>query len=184
MLNVILLGPPGVGKGTQSSNIARHFELIHISTGELLREEMAQGTPLGLQIQQLMDSGQYVSDDIACGLVRREIDPTRGLVLDGFPRTIPQAETLDTMLTGLGRKLDRVIELRADHPTLIQRMMDRAKTSGRADDTPEIFGERLRTYDAKTAPLIKYYSDKGLLVSIDSLDKIPVVTQRIISVLE
>lgn len=184
MINVILLGPPGVGKGTQSSLLAERFDLVHISTGDLLRREMDLGTNLGNYIRPLMDAGQYVGDQIVCDLVEQTIEPHRGIVLDGFPRTIAQADALRVILAKQHRKVDHVIELQADTAVLVQRMLARAEHSGRADDTEEIFEDRLRTYHEKTAPLITYYEDLNLLTKVDSLDEIHIVAQRVQQVVE
>ncbi|GGC57963.1 adenylate kinase [Chelatococcus reniformis] len=192
-MRLILLGPPGAGKGTQSKRLMQRYDIPQLSTGDMLRAAVAAGTPIGLKAKAVMDAGQLVSDDIVIGIVSdrvEEPDARRGFILDGFPRTVAQAEALDRMLNGKGLALDAVIELKVDQAGLVDRILTRAaetKARGeavRADDDPEVFKTRLAAYNRDTAVVAPYYQARGQLTGIDGSKPIDEVTGEIIRVLE
>ncbi len=165
MYNLILFGPPGAGKGTQAVKVAAKFGWKHVSTGDILRAEVKEGTPLGVRVKAVMDAGHLVSDDLLIEImesvfVKNADSP--GFVLDGFPRTIRQAEELDTMLAKHGHKVTRVLSLQVDEEELVKRLLNRAREQGRMDDTEEVIKNRLSQYHLHTAPLIDFYKGKGL----------------------
>jgi adenylate kinase len=217
-VNLILLGPPGAGKGTQAKRLEERFGLDQLSTGDMLRAERASKSPLGQRVQSIMDSGQLVSDDIMIDLIAARIDRLdkgpgnhKGFILDGFPRTVPQAEALDAMLAKKGLKLDHVIEMRVDEAALVDRIagryacakcgagyhnrFQRPKLNGvcdlcggrefirRADDRPETVKARLKAYREQTAPILPYYRAKGVLHTVDGMAPIDRVTEQIEEVL-
>lgn len=178
----IFLGPPGAGKGTQASRIAARHGVPQISTGDMLRQAAAEGTPLGLKAKTIMEAGELLPDAVIVDLIRERIarpDCANGFLLDGFPRTSGQAEALDRMLAERGLSVDAVVNLDVDEGRLIERMAGRAKNEGRADDNPETIRERLRVYREKTAPLVSWFEKKGSLVTVDGLGEIGEVSQRI-----
>jgi adenylate kinase len=167
--NILLLGPQGAGKGTQGRLIASEHGIPHVATGDMLRTAMAAGTELGRQIKPVYDSGGLVPDDLMIALIRERLgeeDAREGFVLDGFPRTMPQAEALEEMLREIGRDLDVVFELQVPDRVGRERMLKRAAEEGRTDDAPEAIDERLRLYHQETAPLIEYYRTRHNLVGI------------------
>jgi adenylate kinase len=167
--NILLLGPQGAGKGTQGRLIASEHGIPHVATGDMLRAAMAAGTELGRQIKPVYDSGGLVPDDLMIALIRERLgeeDAREGFVLDGFPRTMPQAEALEEMLREIGRDLDVVFELQVPDGVGRERMLKRAAEEGRTDDAPEAIDERLRLYHQETAPLIEYYRTRHNLVGI------------------
>jgi adenylate kinase len=181
-MRAIFLGPPGSGKGTQAKLLAQRSSVPAISTGDMLREAVRQGTPLGRRAKAIMDSGGLVPDDVVIGLIRERIslpDSRGGFLLDGFPRTIEQAVALDRLLEGNGETLDAVINLLVPESTLIERMGGRAAREGRSDDRPETVRERLRVYREKTAPLIEHYGAQGVRIDVDGLGSIEEVSGRI-----
>jgi len=214
-VNLILLGPPGAGKGTQAKRLEERRGLIQLSTGDMLRAERAAGSPIGKKVQAIMDSGQLVSDEIIVDLIASRIDRLpkgKGFILDGFPRTQPQAEALDAMLVRKGLKLDYVIEMKVEEAELIERIAgrfsctkcgasyhdahNRPRQDGvcdvcggrdfvrRPDDRPETVKARLRTYRELTAPILPYYRAKGVLRTVDGMAPIDQVAAQIESVLE
>ena len=165
-MRIVLLGAPGSGKGTQGERIVERYGVTHISTGEVLRAEVAAGTDLGRQAKAVMDAGELVSDEIIIGIARHRIaglDADRGFMLDGFPRTIAQAEELDTMLAELHQPLDAVLMLHVDDDEILQRLLARR----RADDNEAIIRKRLDVYTAQTRPLVEYYRSRGLLREVE-----------------
>lgn len=184
-MNIILLGPPGAGKGTQAKILEDSRGMKQLSTGDMLRAEISGGTPLGLKVKAIMDSGALVSDDIVIEMISNRIDQPdckAGFILDGFPRTVAQAEALDKMLAGKGRDLDAVIELAVDEGILLSRIQKRAAESAgnvRADDNEEALKKRLGVYRAQTAPIIPYYDGKGMLRRVDGMAEIGEVTRQI-----
>ncbi len=165
-MRIIFVGPPGSGKGTQAARLAAHLNVLHLSTGEMLREAVEQRTPEGLAAGKYMDRGDLVPDEIILAMVGRRLgqpDCAGGCLLDGFPRTLPQAEALDHLLAAERLPLGGVLELHVDEEELVQRMIHR----GRADDRPEVIRQRLETYRQQTAPLLNYYRQQGLLHTID-----------------
>jgi adenylate kinase len=192
-MRIILLGPPGAGKGTQSERIVQRFGIPQLSTGDMLRAAVAAGTPVGLEAKAVMESGGLVSDRIVVGIVADRIeepDARRGFILDGFPRTVAQAEALSDMLASKGLSLSTVIELKVDENALVGRIVKRAAETlargqaVRKDDTPEVFKQRLEAYRAQTAPLSAYYAQKGMLKTVDGMQPIDKVTADLMSVLE
>ncbi len=169
MFNLVLFGPPGSGKGTQSENIVRTYQLQHISTGDMLRDEIARQTPLGVEARKYMDQGILVPDEVVIGMISSKIDETpdaRGFVFDGFPRTRAQAEALDKLLEFKNTKIDLVLALDVPETELIQRLVGRGLTSGRSDDNEEVITKRIKEYRLKTEPVASYYGSYGKLESI------------------
>jgi adenylate kinase len=167
--NILLLGPQGAGKGTQGKLIAEEYGIPHVATGDMLRVAMAAGTELGRQVKPIYDSGRLVPDDLMIALIRERLgeeDAREGFVLDGFPRTMAQAEALEEMLREIGRDLDVVFEFQVPDEVGRERMLKRAAEEGRTDDTPEAIDERLRLFHEETKPLIEYYRSRGNLVGI------------------
>ena len=181
-MRVIFLGPPGCGKGTQAKLLAQRLHVPAISTGDMLREAVRLGTPLGRRAKAIMDSGDLVPDDVVIGLIRERVaapDAANGFLLDGFPRTIEQAGALDRLLAGNGAALDGVINLLVPEKTLIERMLGRAAQEGRTDDRPETVAERLKVYGQKSAPLVDYYRVRGILSDVDGSGEISEISGRI-----
>jgi adenylate kinase len=187
-MRLILLGPPGAGKGTQSARLVQKYGIPQLSTGDMLRAAVKAETQVGLKAKAVMDAGGLVSDDIVVGIVADRIgepDAKHGFILDGFPRTVKQAEALDTMLHAKEMDLDAVIELKVDEAALLDRIEQRAKETVaaggtvRADDNPEAFKTRLDAYRVQTAPVSHYYAKKGGLVTIDGMLMIDAVTEAI-----
>ncbi len=191
-MRLILLGPPGAGKGTQAQRLVERHGIVQLSTGDMLRAAVKAGTPVGLQAKAVMDRGDLVSDEIVVGVVADRIaepDCAKGFILDGFPRTVPQADALATMLVSKSMKLDAVIELKVDEDALVARIENRVRETiaaggtPRADDNPESFRKRLVEYREKTAPLSDYYASKGELKTIDGMQPVDVVTGEIDQIL-
>ena len=181
-MRLILLGPPGAGKGTQAKILVEAYGIPQLSTGDILRAAIADKTPLGLEAKAIMDRGDLVSDVIVNGIVSERIDAEDckpGFILDGFPRTIAQAQALDDMLKAKGIKLDAVIELTADADELVRRVIQRSKDSNRPDDNPEVIRKRLDVYQTSTAPLVDYYSRQGLVKTVDGMEAVETVTAAI-----
>jgi adenylate kinase len=181
------MGPPGAGKGTQAKVIAAHYGIPAISTGDIFRANVAGKTPLGVEAQRYMDAGEYVPDEVTNAMVRDRIgleDAKPGFLLDGYPRTLAQVEELDTMLDDNQVELDSVISLTVDRDELVGRLLQRAQVEGRADDTEEVIRRRQEIYEKETAPLIKVYDDRGMLLEVDGMGDIESVSQRIFSGLD
>ncbi|MEO0977625.1 MAG: adenylate kinase [Pseudomonadota bacterium] len=192
-MRLILVGPPGAGKGTQATRLVEKYGIPQLSTGDMLRAAVAAQTPVGLKAKAVMDAGGLVSDEIVVGIIRdrtAEEDAKNGFILDGFPRTLAQAEALDQMLTDNGSKLDSVLELRVDQTQLVDRIIKRAedaKAAGqpvRKDDDPEVFKQRLEAYNRDTAVVVPYYEKSGLLSVVDGMQSIDDVSASIESVLQ
>lgn len=192
-MRLILLGPPGAGKGTQAQRLLAKHRIVQLSTGDMLRAAVAAGTPVGLRAKSTMERGELVPDDVVVAIIADRIgksDARRGFVLDGFPRTVPQAEALDRLLAERGLKLDAVMELKVDEGILLQRIEKRAAEMTargekiRSDDNPEVLRERLSAYRKQTAPLVDYYASKGMLKSVDGMAAIDDVTAAIAGHLE
>lgn len=207
---IILMGPPGAGKGTQADLLTKELGIPHISTGDMFRKALKEQTPLGLEAKKYMDSGQLVPDDVTIGIVRERLnepDCARGLLLDGFPRTVAQADALEQTLTQMGTKVDKVVNIHVDREFLFARLTGRRVCSScgatyhvkyapsqagdkcqschgqliqRGDDCEATVGNRLDVYEAQTAPLIEYYRNKGTLVNIDGSKSVPEVTREIL----
>jgi adenylate kinase len=187
-MRLILLGPPGAGKGTQAQRLVEKHKIVQLSTGDMLRAAVAAGTPVGLRAKSIMDAGQLVPDEVVVAIIADRIgqaDAKRGFVLDGFPRTVPQAEALDKLLAERGLKLDAVIELKVNEGILVKRIETRvAQMTARGeplrkDDNPEVLKGRLAAYRAQTAPLAGYYAAKGMLRGVDGMAPIDDVTVAI-----
>jgi adenylate kinase len=187
-MRLILLGPPGSGKGTQAQRLVQRYGIVQLSTGEMLRAAVAAETPVGLKAKDLMANGQLVPDDIVVGIISDRIDQpdaVKGFVLDGFPRTVPQAEALDELLKRKHLKLDAVVELRVNESALLQRVETRVaemRARGeevRVDDTPEVLTKRLAAYRSQTEPLIHYYSERRKLATVDGMMTIEQVTREV-----
>ncbi|MEQ8745756.1 adenylate kinase [Pyruvatibacter sp.] len=183
-MNLIFLGPPGAGKGTQAGRVEKAHGLVQLSTGDMLRAAVAAGTDIGKQAKEIMERGDLVPDDVVVKIISDRIeekDCANGFILDGFPRTTGQAEALDTMLNAKGLKLNAVIEIRVDDSILVDRIRTRAAETGgdRADDTEETLKKRLEVYHAQTAPLIPYYEAQGKLLVVDGMNAIDDVTRAI-----
>jgi adenylate kinase len=192
-MRLILLGPPGAGKGTQAQRLIHRYGIVQLSTGEMLRAAVAAQTPVGIKAQGIMASGGLVPDDIVIGIISDRLDQpdaAKGFILDGFPRTVPQAEALDELLKKKHIQLDAVIELRVNESALLQRVEARVaemRARGeevRVDDTPEVLTKRLASYRSLTEPLIHYYSDRRKLLTVDGMMTIEHVTAEINRILE
>jgi adenylate kinase len=176
MLNIVLFGPPGAGKGTQSDLIIKKYQLVHLSTGDILRSEVKEGTSLGMEAKKLMDAGILVSDEIVIGMISSKLDANKeakGFIFDGFPRTTAQAEALDKLLEGKNTSIAMMLALEVDDEELTKRLLKRGMESGRADDANEsIIKNRINEYNNKTAPLKDYYSKQGKFFSIKGVGTI------------
>lgn len=186
MLNLVLFGPPGAGKGTQSALIIDQYQLVHLSTGDMLRAERASGSELGQRVQAIMDAGQLVSDEIVIELVSVRLDANpeaKGFIFDGFPRTVAQAEALDQMLTSRGNPISCMVSLMVPDPELVDRLVKRGLESGRTDDNAETAWKRIAEYNEKTLPVATYYQGQGKLHEVDGVGEIPQVYSRIDQIL-
>lgn len=186
-MRMIFMGPPGAGKGTQAAVVAEKYGIPAISTGDIFRANVGEGTPLGLEAKRYMDAGEYVPDSVTNNMVRDRLaqpDAEPGFLLDGYPRTLAQVEELDGMLAASGASLDAVVVLTVDSEELVQRLLKRAETSGRSDDTEEVIRHRQDVYTEQTAPLIDVYRDRGLLLEVDGLGEVTEVSERIFAALD
>ena len=208
MINIVIFGAPGAGKGTQAQLLAEKFDFLHISTGDLLRQEVALSTPMGLRAKAIMNRGDLVGDDIVVPLLDRAlrqrstlpdpdaaVDPwdrerkgephrPEGCIIDGFPRTVSQAQTLEFLFSKLKRKIDCVVAIDVPRDELVRRIHERAAISGRADDTEEVIRHRIELYDQQTQPVLDYYRVSGLLLTIDGSGEIAETNTRICETLE
>ena len=188
-MNIILLGPPGAGKGTQAARIVKARGMVQLSTGDMLREALANGSELGMKAKAIMERGDLVADDIILGMIREKLESPEceaGVILDGFPRTLAQAEGLEAMLDSMGQNIAYVIELKVDEKALQARIEQRAieQGSSRPDDNPEVLAKRLEVYRASTAPILPFYDDKGVVHKVDGMKPIEVVAAEIEAILE
>ena len=186
-MRLLIMGPPGAGKGTQAGLIAEHYNIPAISTGDIFRAMKTAQTPLADQLRAIMDSGGYVSDEITNAIVSARLtepDTENGFLLDGYPRTVAQVETLDGELEAAGRPLDAVVSLQADVDEVVARLLKRAEIEGRSDDNEDTIRVRLQEYAEKTAPLLDIYRDRGVLVEVDGLGPIDEVSARLFDALD
>lgn len=184
---IVLLGAPGAGKGTQAARIIEALDIPHISTGDMLRAAVAAGTEIGLKAKAVMDAGQLVSDEIVIGIARERLsepDASKGFVLDGFPRTLDQAAALDGILEEIGSPVECCLAITVETEEVVQRLLKRAELEGRADDNEETIRERMRVYDAQTAPLLEYYGEKGIVKEVLGMGSIDSVSVSLMSALE
>jgi adenylate kinase len=186
-MRLILMGPPGAGKGTQAKIISEHLGVPAISTGDIFRANVSQRTPLGVEAQRYMDAGDYVPDEVTNAMVRSRIaepDAREGFLLDGYPRTVAQVEELDAMLANSGDRIDAVVVLTVDRDEVVQRLLKRAEVEGRADDTEDVIRRRQEVYAEQTAPLLEVYAGRGLLVEVDGLGSVDEVSSRVFAALD
>ena len=189
-MQLILLGPPGAGKGTQAKHLENKYGLKQLATGDMLRETVASGSDLGQKLKEIMDSGALVPDDYIVEMIKTRIthgDCDKGFILDGFPRTVPQAEALDAMLEEHGLALDFVIQISVDEEELFNRLKSRIAESGdevRSDDNEETFRNRLKVYHDLTAPILPYYTDKGMVTTVDGMQPIDAVSEQLEKILD
>lgn len=186
-MRLIILGPPGAGKGTQARKIAEHYDIPAVSTGDIFRSNVRDETPLGLKVKEILDTGGYVPDEITNDLVRNRLsepDAQGGFLLDGYPRTMDQVRELDEILAEQGHPLEEVLELTVDAEEVVERLLKRAQTDGRSDDTEEVIRNRQQVYAQQTAPLVDLYRERGLLVQVDGLGEIDEVAERIYAALD
>jgi len=182
-MRLVLLGAPGSGKGTQAARLKDHLQVPHISTGDLLRAEVAAGTPLGLEAKAIMARGDLVSDEILLGMLEDRFsrdDTQAGFILDGYPRNLAQAAALDALLVKLGTPFDAAVQLEVDNEQIIARLAGRAQAEGRADDSPESVRHRLNVYDQQTAPVIAFYREHDQLTVVDGVGSLDDVFDRIV----
>jgi adenylate kinase len=186
-MRLLIMGPPGAGKGTQAKAIADHYGVPAISTGDMFRANVTAGTPLGLEVKRIMDSGGYVNDDLTNQIVAdrlAEDDARKGFLLDGYPRTLAQVEALDRILEAEGVTLSVVLSLKVDIDEVVARLLKRGETQGRTDDTEEAIRVRQQKYSDETSTLLDVYRDRGLLVEVDGLGEVDDVTKRIFEALD
>ncbi|BDZ45017.1 adenylate kinase [Naasia aerilata] len=187
MTRLLLIGPPGAGKGTQAARLSERLAIPAVSTGDIFRDNVRGGTELGVLAKSFMDRGEYVPDSVTNDLVMDRLeaaDADSGFLLDGYPRTTDQVRELDEFLAQRGESLDAVVQLTADTDETVSRLLRRAKDQGRSDDTEEVIRHRLDVYAAQTAPLIDVYADRGLVIRVDGLGSMDEVTDRIVDALE
>jgi adenylate kinase len=185
-MRLLLIGPPGAGKGTQAVRVADRYGIPAISTGDIFRANVTEGTPLGLQAKEYMDRGAYVPDELTNALVLDRLaqsDAGAGFVLDGFPRTLAQVYTLDECLEATDGGLDAVVQLVIEVDEIVERLLKRAREQGRSDDTEDVIRKRLDVYREQTHPLVAVYADRGVLVSVDAMGEVDAVTERIFAAL-
>lgn len=188
MLNLVLFGPPGAGKGTQAEFLKNSFDLIHISTGDLLRSEIRAKTPLGNEAKKFMDKGEFVSDEVVIAMIKAKLDAnkaTKGFIFDGFPRTVDQAKALDVLLNENGTPVSGMLCLKVEKEELIKRLLSRGKVSGRADDQNQaVIENRIVVYGEKTLPIVEYYEPQGKYYKINGMGSVEEIAGRLKEVVE
>lgn len=188
MLNIVLFGPPGAGKGTQSDKLIAQYKLVHLSTGDILRSEIANGTTLGLEAKKLMDQGILVPDEVVIGMIESKVDAnkdSKGFIFDGFPRTTAQAEALDLLLKKKNSSISMMLSLEVPKDELIKRLLNRGKDSGRADDQNEsVIEKRINEYNSKTAPLKTYYTSQDKFFGINGVGSVDEIFDSLCKVIE
>ena len=185
-MRLVLLGPPGAGKGTQATTIAEEFGIVHVATGDIFRGNVGQGTDLGMQAKAYMDRGELVPDEVVIAMVidrLAEPDAASGFLLDGFPRTVPQAEALEVVLQERDQPLDAVVRFNVSEEELLARLEGRREEEGRTDDDSEVIRKRLVEYRTKTAPLESFYAERGLLHDVDAIGTVEEVSERTLKLL-
>jgi adenylate kinase len=186
-MRLVLLGAPGSGKGTQAARLKEHLQVPHISTGDLLRAEVAAGTPLGLEAKGVMARGELVSDAILLGMLEDRFsrpDTANGFILDGYPRNLAQADALDGLLARIGQRFDHAVQLEVPSELLVERIAGRAQAEGRADDNPDSVRKRLQVYESQTAPVIGFYRQHGQLTVVDGVGSLDEVFTRIVEAIQ
>jgi len=186
-MRLIMMGPPGAGKGTQAKFVAEHFKIPAISTGDIFRANVSEGTELGIEAKRYMDAGDYVPDEVTNKMVRNRIDEPdaeSGFLLDGYPRTLAQVEELDGMIEFTGHQLDAVVVLTVDPDEIVKRLVQRAEVEGRTDDTEDVVRRRQEVYAEQTEPLIEVYRKRGILIEVDGMGEVDDVTRRIFDALD
>ena len=186
-MRIVLMGPPGAGKGTQAVVVAERLGIPHISTGDIFRANLKEGTALGLEAKKYMEAGEYVPDSVTNGMVADRLsqaDAASGFLLDGYPRTVDQVHALNAMLAESDLALDHVIEITANTEEVVARLLNRAKEQGRADDTEEVIRRRMEVYAEQTAPLTDLYGQQGVLRKVDGMGSVEAVSERILAVLQ
>ncbi len=188
MLNLVLFGPPGAGKGTQANFLKEEYGLIHLSTGDLLRSRIAEGTALGIEAKQYMDKGELAPDNIVIGMIRNTLKKhpdANGFIFDGFPRTVPQADALDEMLNKNNVPVSGMLSLEVEKEELIKRLLNRAQISGRVDDqNQEVIKNRINVYNEKTFPLIEYYKSQNKFYAINGMGTVDDISRRLKEVVD
>ena len=188
MVNIVLFGPPGSGKGTQAAKLVEKYGLLHISTGDLFRYEMGNDTPLGLKAKEYMSKGQLVPDEVTIGMLKNKVMANldvKGYILDGFPRTIPQAEALDQLMNELDKEISGLIALDVDDEELVKRLLNRGLTSGRADDNnEEVIRKRIKVYNDETAPVFDFYEKQGKSTKVEGIGTIDEIFDRLCGVID
>jgi len=189
MFNFIIFGPPGSGKGTQSTRIAEKYNLVHTSTGDIFRKEIRDGSPLGLQVQSIIEKGELVPDDLLVDILKAALQRARegkinGFVMDGFPRTLRQALDFDRLLSETGESVSLVLALDVDEEEIVTRLLKRAQLEGRKDDTEEVIRNRMKVYHAQTSPLMEYYKKQGKFVSLHGVGSIDEIFADICKVID
>jgi len=188
MINLILFGPPGSGKGTQAAKLVEEYDLLHISTGDLFRYEMGNDTPLGKKAKSYIEKGELVPDEVTIGMLRNKVEANpevSGYIFDGFPRTVAQAEALDELLASMGTQVSKLIMLDVEDDELVKRLLERGKTSGRADDTDEsIIRNRIDVYKSETAPVFDYYRRHAKATRVNGIGRIEEIFERLCSEVE
>lgn len=183
MKSLVLIGAPGAGKGTQAAKICQHYNIAHISTGDILRREVAECSTLGQQVKKYLDQGELVPDALILDIIKHRLnqeDCKQGFLLDGFPRSVPQAEGLSELLALSNQKIKAVVNLQVNETELVKRLVNRAKQSGRSDDNEQVIKNRLRVFREQTEPLVEYYSRQGQLVQVDGMGEIEQVFAAIL----
>jgi adenylate kinase len=186
-MRLILMGPPGAGKGTQATVISERLGIPAVSTGDIFRANVAESTPLGLEAKRYIDAGDYVPDEVTNAMVRDRLaqeDASAGFLLDGYPRTVAQVKELDSMLTDAGTALDAVVALTVESEELVQRLLHRAQTDGRSDDTEDVIRHRQQVYREQTAPLLEVYAERDILLEVDGMGAVDEVSGRILTALD
>lgn len=188
MLNLVLFGPPGAGKGTQSERLIEKYQLVHLSTGDILRAEIAANTALGQEAKKKMDKGEFVPDEVVISMIGSKLElnkQAKGFIFDGFPRTTKQAKALDTLLAEKGLSIDIMLALEVERDELVKRLLSRGKVSGRADDqSAEVIEKRIAIYNSDTAPVIDYYESQGKFRAIEGLGSIDQIFDRLCSTID